>query len=72
MTTEEKLQAILNAMPLSTDGINNAMNEPYQFVDKLGITAVIHEIQDRIDAGGGGTVLPTPQVVFSINDTGDS
>ena len=72
MTTEEKLQAILNAMPLSADGINNAMNEPYQFVDKLGITAVIHEIQDRIDAGGGGTVLPTPQVVFSINDTGDS
>ena len=72
MTTEEKLQAILNAMPLNTEGIDNAMNEPYQFVDKLGITAVIHEIQDRIDAGGGGTVLPTPQVVFSINDTGDS
>lgn len=71
MTTEEKLQAILNAMPLSTDGINNAMNEPYQFVDKLGITAVIDEIMDRIPGSGASNPLPAPSVDFVIYGSGD-
>ena len=71
MTTEEKLQAILNAMPLSTDGINNAMNEPYQFVDKLGITAVIDEIMDRMPGSGASNPLPAPTVDFVIYATGD-
>lgn len=71
MTTEEKLQAILNAMPLSTDGINNAMNEPYQFVDKLGITAVIDEIMDRMPGSGASNPLPAPTVEFVIYGSGD-
>lgn len=71
MTTEEKLQAILNAMPLSTDGIDNAMNEPYQFVDKLGITAVIDEIMDRMPGSGASNPLPAPSVDFVIYGSGD-